>query len=194
MLTCVVTSSPCQQPAILCITCRWLAAQTPIHASGCREFTLNMISEWFVEAANHTCGNYDPEVDEVALAGFTTVPSERVSCGITAGPHACPIHRGSPKCLTNQPDNRLPCMHKTQRAVLCVRPLGMAARWCSLSGPALNRWKDSRLKLALVGCKQQVPRAMILLCRSSRPDCKRAWSRWSAGCATLTTSKTGDWF
>ena len=47
-----------------------------------------MISEWFVEAANHTCGNYDPEVDEVALAGFTAVPSERVSHGVTARPHA----------------------------------------------------------------------------------------------------------
>ena len=45
----------------------------------CREFTLNMISEWFVEAANHTCGNYDPEIDEVSLAVFTTVPSTLVS-------------------------------------------------------------------------------------------------------------------
>ena len=45
----------------------------------CREFTLNMISEWFVEAANHTCGNYDPEIDEVNLAEFTTVPSTVVS-------------------------------------------------------------------------------------------------------------------
>lgn len=37
-----------------------------------------MISEWFVEAANHTCGNYDPDVDELALAGFTAVPSTSV--------------------------------------------------------------------------------------------------------------------
>lgn len=38
-----------------------------------------MISEWFVEAMNHTCGPYDPEVDELALSGFQTVPSKVVS-------------------------------------------------------------------------------------------------------------------
>ena len=52
-----------------------------------------MISEWFVEAANHTCGNYDPEVDEVALAGFTAVPSERVNYSTTARSHALLIER-----------------------------------------------------------------------------------------------------
>lgn len=45
----------------------------------CREFTLNMMSEWFLEAANHTCGNYDRGVNEVELAGLTPVPSVRVS-------------------------------------------------------------------------------------------------------------------
>ena len=49
----------------------------------CREFTLNMISEWFLEAANHTCGSYDPEIDELALAGLTAVPSKRVRCTAT---------------------------------------------------------------------------------------------------------------
>lgn len=44
----------------------------------CREWTLNMISEWFVESANHTCGPYDPEIDELELAGFTPVPSQKV--------------------------------------------------------------------------------------------------------------------
>ena len=38
-----------------------------------REFTVNIISEWFLEAANHTCGPFDPDVDEMALAGLTPV-------------------------------------------------------------------------------------------------------------------------
>ncbi len=38
-----------------------------------------MMSEWFLEAANHTCGNYDRGVNEVELAGLTPVPSVRVS-------------------------------------------------------------------------------------------------------------------
>ena len=37
-----------------------------------------MISEWFVEAANHTSGSFDPDVDELNLAGFTPVPSKKV--------------------------------------------------------------------------------------------------------------------
>jgi flavin reductase (DIM6/NTAB) family NADH-FMN oxidoreductase RutF len=40
-----------------------------------REFTLNMMSEWFLEAANHTCGEYDRGVNEMELAGLTPVPS-----------------------------------------------------------------------------------------------------------------------
>ena len=40
-----------------------------------REFTVNIISEWFLEAANHTCGPFDPDVDEMALAGLTPVRS-----------------------------------------------------------------------------------------------------------------------
>lgn len=40
---------------------------------------MNMMSEWFLEAANHTCGNYDRGVNEIELAGLTPVPSIRVS-------------------------------------------------------------------------------------------------------------------
>jgi flavin reductase (DIM6/NTAB) family NADH-FMN oxidoreductase RutF len=36
------------------------------------------MSDWFVEAANHTCGDFDRGVDELALAGLTRVASERV--------------------------------------------------------------------------------------------------------------------
>lgn len=37
-----------------------------------------MMSEWFLEAANHTCGNYDRGVNEIGLAGLTPMPSVRV--------------------------------------------------------------------------------------------------------------------
>lgn len=40
-----------------------------------KEFTLNMMSEWFIEAANHCCVNAAPEVDEMDLAGLTPSPS-----------------------------------------------------------------------------------------------------------------------
>jgi flavin reductase (DIM6/NTAB) family NADH-FMN oxidoreductase RutF len=39
-----------------------------------------MMSEWFVESANHTCGNYDRDINEVELAGLTAQPSVKV-CG-----------------------------------------------------------------------------------------------------------------
>lgn len=42
------------------------------------EFTLNMISEWFIEAANHTSGLYDYGVDEMKLSGLTPIPSTLV--------------------------------------------------------------------------------------------------------------------
>ena len=36
---------------------------------------VNIISDWFVEASNHSCGPYDPNVDEIPLSGLTTLPS-----------------------------------------------------------------------------------------------------------------------
>ncbi|GIL67856.1 hypothetical protein Vafri_21150, partial [Volvox africanus] len=43
-----------------------------------REFVVNIISEWFVEAANHTCGDYPPGVDEMKLSGLNPLPSTKV--------------------------------------------------------------------------------------------------------------------
>ncbi|GMH33663.1 hypothetical protein BSKO_01497 [Bryopsis sp. KO-2023] len=43
------------------------------------EFVVNIMSEWFVEAANHTCGNFDPGVNEMELSGLTPVPSVKVA-------------------------------------------------------------------------------------------------------------------
>mmetsp|Transcript_4436 Transcript_4436/g.12422 ORF Transcript_4436/g.12422 Transcript_4436/m.12422 type:complete len:323 (-) Transcript_4436:354-1322(-) len=43
-----------------------------------KEFTIGLISEWFVESANHTCGEFSAEVDELDLVGLTPVPSQKV--------------------------------------------------------------------------------------------------------------------
>ncbi|KAG2442076.1 hypothetical protein HYH02_009867 [Chlamydomonas schloesseri] len=42
------------------------------------EFVVNVMSEWFVEAANHTCGDYPRGVDEMRLAGLTPLASTKV--------------------------------------------------------------------------------------------------------------------
>mmetsp|Transcript_39908 Transcript_39908/g.55483 ORF Transcript_39908/g.55483 Transcript_39908/m.55483 type:complete len:280 (+) Transcript_39908:143-982(+) len=42
------------------------------------EMVIHIVNEWFVSAANHTCGNFRPEEDEMELAGLTSVPSQVV--------------------------------------------------------------------------------------------------------------------
>ena len=44
-----------------------------IKANG--ECVIHIISDWFIESANYTSGNFDPEVDEFEVAGFTSLPS-----------------------------------------------------------------------------------------------------------------------
>ena len=39
---------------------------------------VHVVSEWMVEAANHSCGPYDPSVDEIPLTGLTTFPGTHV--------------------------------------------------------------------------------------------------------------------
>lgn len=43
------------------------------------EFVVNIISDWMVESANHTCGAFPPDVDEMTVVGLTPLPSEVVS-------------------------------------------------------------------------------------------------------------------
>lgn len=47
-----------------------------IEATG--EFVVNIINHWFVNAANHTCGNFLPDEDEFDISGLTRVPSLQV--------------------------------------------------------------------------------------------------------------------
>mmetsp|Transcript_46430 Transcript_46430/g.88647 ORF Transcript_46430/g.88647 Transcript_46430/m.88647 type:complete len:274 (-) Transcript_46430:329-1150(-) len=42
------------------------------------EMVVHVMSEWMVEAANHSCGNFDAEDDEFILAGLTKGPSSIV--------------------------------------------------------------------------------------------------------------------
>ena len=39
------------------------------------EFVVNIMSSWYVESANHACGTFDADVDEMAVSGLTTLPS-----------------------------------------------------------------------------------------------------------------------
>ena len=48
-----------------------------IDATG--EFVVCIMSEWFVEAANHTCGTFERGVDEFDQAGLTRLPSTKVA-------------------------------------------------------------------------------------------------------------------
>ena len=49
------------------------------------EFVVSLISDWFLEAANHTSGEFPPEVDEMMLAGLTPRPSVKVRAGVGQG-------------------------------------------------------------------------------------------------------------
>ena len=61
-------------------TCRRraLPACLPAPHFLCSEFVVNIMSEWFVEAANHCCGNFDYEENEMQLSGLTPLPSLKV--------------------------------------------------------------------------------------------------------------------
>ena len=45
----------------------------------CREFVVNIISNWFVEAANHCCGNFEYGVNELEISGLTPIPSTKIN-------------------------------------------------------------------------------------------------------------------
>lgn len=51
------------------------------------ECVINIVTEGTVEAMNASCGDYPPEVSEIAVLGLATVPSRRVAPpGIAAAP------------------------------------------------------------------------------------------------------------
>lgn len=39
---------------------------------------MQIISSWMVDAANHTCGNWEPDQDEFELSGLTKLPSKLI--------------------------------------------------------------------------------------------------------------------
>lgn len=42
------------------------------------QFVVNIMSSWFVDSANHTCGNFPPEINEMEVAGLSSLPSDLV--------------------------------------------------------------------------------------------------------------------
>ena len=43
------------------------------------QFVVNIMSSWYVDSANHTCGNFPPEENEMILAGLTNIKSDLVT-------------------------------------------------------------------------------------------------------------------
>lgn len=50
----------------------------PVNAEETGEFVINIMNDWFIEAANHTSGEFLPGVDEAEISGLTRVPSTKV--------------------------------------------------------------------------------------------------------------------
>merc|ERR1712167_89749 len=50
-----------------------------LNALATKEFVVNIMSDWAVEAQNHTCANFAPDQDEMMEAGLTPLPSVHVS-------------------------------------------------------------------------------------------------------------------
>lgn len=55
-----------------------MQSSDPLSTCCCSEFVVNIMNEWYVEAANHTCGPYDRGINEMTLAGLTPLESVKV--------------------------------------------------------------------------------------------------------------------
>ena len=68
----------CVSQPIRLTLCHLLQKDTWANIEATGEFTVNIISEWFIEAANWTSGLYPPETSEWAESGLTPLPSVKV--------------------------------------------------------------------------------------------------------------------
>ena len=85
------------------------------NALATKEFVVNIMSQWYVEAANHTCGNYDAGVNEFEVSGLTPLPSE-VVCFRTLCTHAS--HASMPAssvALLHDPTVPCFCLHPKRK-------------------------------------------------------------------------------
>ena len=71
-------SAPASLPLRPSPTPRPPHALTPPPPASGSELVINIISEWMLEAANHTCGHYDRGVNEFELSGLTPQASTAV--------------------------------------------------------------------------------------------------------------------
>jgi flavin reductase (DIM6/NTAB) family NADH-FMN oxidoreductase RutF len=68
----------CHDPPIICIGCcvgRGKKKDTLNNIQETGQFVVNIMSDWYVESANHCCGNFPPEVNEIDISGLTTAAS-----------------------------------------------------------------------------------------------------------------------
>ncbi|KAJ8604247.1 hypothetical protein CTAYLR_009232 [Chrysophaeum taylorii] len=61
-----------------CVDKRKGGGDTLKNVKATREFVVHVVSEWYVEAANHTCGNFAPDVNEFESAGLRMISSTKV--------------------------------------------------------------------------------------------------------------------
>lgn len=74
LLNCRVLGMALRLPTIHC-SCPFTRCRPFLYS----EFVVSIMSDWFVESANHSCGNFSPEVDEMAVSGLTPAPSTLVT-------------------------------------------------------------------------------------------------------------------
>jgi flavin reductase (DIM6/NTAB) family NADH-FMN oxidoreductase RutF len=110
------------------------------------EFVVNIMSAWFLEAANHTCGPYDPGVDEFTVSGLTPLDSEVVSAPRVA---ESAVHM---ECKLAQHWDHKNAAVRADNCVLAaaVQPV---LCWCWLLQSALHDAAQALL-CALHGCVQ----------------------------------------
>eukprot|EP00457_Paulinella_chromatophora_P012534 gb/GEZN01012749.1/.p1 GENE.gb/GEZN01012749.1/~~gb/GEZN01012749.1/.p1 ORF type:complete len:285 (-),score=27.93 gb/GEZN01012749.1/:150-1004(-) len=68
-------------PPVLLFSCcekRRAGGDTLHNAEATKECVVHIVSDWYLEAANYTCGNFAPEVNEFTEAGLSMIPSDLV--------------------------------------------------------------------------------------------------------------------
>lgn len=73
----------CHDPPLVmigcCINMRAKTKKDTLHnIEGTKEFVVNIMSSWYLEAANHTSGNFPANVNEMEVAGLASLPSDAV--------------------------------------------------------------------------------------------------------------------
>eukprot|EP01039_Chlorochromonas_danica_P005348 gene5348-5884_t len=73
----------CHDPPLVMIGCcinmrAKTKKDTLYNIEGTKQFVVNIMSSWYLEAANHTSGNFPSNVNEMEVAGLASLPSDLV--------------------------------------------------------------------------------------------------------------------